>query len=131
MREACIPAANGYMTAKALAITYDSFLESLGLSDGRTRRSSAGTGAGGGGGGGGARVAGVNGREGPLLSRARVNEMRSYQVRGSINFLRCVRCICVRCGLYGGGQSCSRSRATPSWASDSRNQAVSVTEVFS
>lgn len=77
MREACIPAANGHFSAKALAIMYDSFLESLGLSDGHTRRSCGDHRSRSGGGG----VVGVNGEnDNLLLSRAAVNEMRSYQV---------------------------------------------------
>lgn len=86
MREACIPAANGHFTAKALAVLYDSFLESLGLSDGRTRRSRRAAPAttmmreqstdGRASGVGGAAVLPPS----PLLSRSRVNEMRCYQV---------------------------------------------------
>ena len=69
MRDACIPAANGHFTAKALASLYDNLLGSLGLS----------------GGGGGDSSNGNDSREykqshEPLLRRARVNEMRAYQV---------------------------------------------------
>lgn len=58
MQDACVPAANGFFTARALAKMYDNFLESLGI------------------GGDG------NGMEPRhlLLSRDRVNEMRTYQV---------------------------------------------------
>lgn len=67
LRDACIPAANGHFNAKALAVLYDNFLGSLGLS------------------GSGSRNAANERRAGqppPLLRRARVNEMRAYQVRG-------------------------------------------------
>lgn len=91
MRDGCIPAANGHCTARALATLYDSFLESLGLSSGEARRadrsddgsttregsidtlrSAAADGE-----------AEVGGDGLPLLSRARVNSMRAYQV-GSV-----------------------------------------------
>lgn len=70
LRDACIPAANGHFNAKALAVLYDNFLASLGLS------------------GNGSRSTGhVDDRRDrrnepppPLLRRARVNEMRAYQV---------------------------------------------------
>lgn len=64
MREACIPAANGRFTAKALAIMYDNFLQSLGLSDGRARSE----------GWDGALSACA-----PLLKRSTVNDMRVFQ----------------------------------------------------
>ncbi|CAN0415364.1 unnamed protein product, partial [Discosporangium mesarthrocarpum] len=91
MREACIPAANGHFTARALATLYDNFLVSLGLSSGVGRGWGEGWDEGGGGGegdhdtpsaegawGGGNRVG-----SGGLLTRGRVNEMRSYQVQES------------------------------------------------
>ncbi|CAN0464708.1 unnamed protein product, partial [Ectocarpus sp. 12 AP-2014] len=83
MRDACIPAANGHMTAKALATLYDNFLGSLGLnsnanvktsSSGR-RRVVAGPST--------ATPAIAPGKPPPLLCRARVNEMRAYQVKES------------------------------------------------
>ncbi len=64
MRDACIPAANGHFTAKALASLYDNLLGSLGLSGGDSSNERRGSG---------------QSRE-PLLRRARVNEMRAYQV---------------------------------------------------
>ena len=56
MRDACLPSANGFFTARALAKMYDNFLESLGIGgDGEPRSL--------------------------LLSKERVNEMRTYQVK--------------------------------------------------
>lgn len=82
MRDACIPAANGHMTAKALATLYDNFLGSLGLSsNAKVKTSSSGrrhvvagpsT----------ATAAIAPAKPPPLLCRARVNEMRAYQVSG-------------------------------------------------
>ncbi|CAM9206431.1 unnamed protein product [Ectocarpus fasciculatus] len=81
MRDACIPAANGHMSAKALATLYDNFLVSLGLSGnakGKTsssgrRRVVAGPST--------AAAAIAPAKPPPLLCRARVNEMRAYQVK--------------------------------------------------
>ena len=78
MREACIPAANGHFTAKALATLYDNFLGSLGLS----------------GAGGDSNGEGRGEEDGTasacplLLGRAKVNEMRAYQVSGGRCFAR-------------------------------------------
>lgn len=78
MREACIPAANGHFTAKALATLYDNFLASLGLSgaDGESHREGRGE-------------EGHTATSRPLLlGRAKVNEMRAYQVSGRPAFSR-------------------------------------------
>lgn len=76
MREACIPAANGHFTAKALATLYDNFLGSLGLSgaDGDNHRDGRGEGG------------GTAPARPLLLGRAKVNEMRAYQVSGGSCF---------------------------------------------
>lgn len=72
LRDACIPAANGHFNARALAVLYDNFLGSLGLSGSGSRHADDAD----------------TGRErcadqpSPLLRRARVNEMRAYQVCG-------------------------------------------------
>ncbi|CAM9995566.1 unnamed protein product [Choristocarpus tenellus] len=78
MREACIPAANGHFTARALATLYDNFLTSMGLSAGVAAMAREE-------GGRGDMLEDVSVGIGvadapPLLSRTRVNEMRAYQV---------------------------------------------------
>lgn len=72
LRDACIPAANGHFNAKALAILYDNFLGSLGLSGSGSRSASNAD----------TRRERRADQPSPLLRRARVNEMRAYQVRG-------------------------------------------------
>ncbi|CAM9245435.1 unnamed protein product [Scytosiphon promiscuus] len=75
VRDACIPAANGHFTAKALAMFYDNILGSLGLSGSSKKTKKSGhEGPGRGTGTGVVKPA-------PLLRRARVNEMRAYQVK--------------------------------------------------
>ncbi|CAM9980398.1 unnamed protein product [Pylaiella littoralis] len=85
MRDACMPAANGHFTAKALATLYDNFLVSLGIhstsshttaNNRRKRHGNKRSGDGDGDGDGDAAS-----HSSPLLRRARVNEMRSYQVK--------------------------------------------------
>lgn len=78
VRDACIPAANGHFTAKALAIFYDNILGSLGLSGSSKNTKKVGRERPGRGAATGAATGAV--KPAPLLRRARVNEMRAYQV---------------------------------------------------